>query len=250
MAVRVGLLLAIESGGEHVGVALIAPAGVDGGEMRTLAEASVHAPRSQARLLMLEADRLFARAGVAPDALDTVAVAVGPGSYTGLRVGIATALGLTAAGGGRAVGVPSLEAVAFAGGRCGEACLVAAVDAGRGAVYAQAFAWPQGRRRPEARGDPARLEGPALMPFARRAARDAGAEAPLAVVVGAVAAAAFAGAGEGAAGAIRVDVLDRVPARAVGELALEAIAEEVHGHGQALAVAPIYLRPAATAAGA
>ncbi len=47
-------------------------------------------------------------------ALDAVFVGTGPGSYTGLRVGIATALGLARATGARLIGIPSFEALAFA----------------------------------------------------------------------------------------------------------------------------------------
>lgn len=48
----------------------------------------------------------------APLSLDAVFVGVGPGSYTGLRVGIATALGLVRATGAKILGVPSYEALA------------------------------------------------------------------------------------------------------------------------------------------
>ena len=44
--------------------------------------------------------------------VDTIAVSIGPGSYTGLRIGISTALGLCRSTGSRAVGVPVLHALA------------------------------------------------------------------------------------------------------------------------------------------
>lgn len=53
--------------------------------------------------------------GSAPAHIGRIVVGTGPGSYTGLRVGIATALGLARATGAELVGVPSVEALARAG---------------------------------------------------------------------------------------------------------------------------------------
>ena len=74
-------------------------------------------------------------AGLAFRDLDRIGVTVGPGSFTGLRVGLAFAKGLGAALGKPVVGVGSLEALA--GERPG--LVVAAVDARREQVYVQAF---------------------------------------------------------------------------------------------------------------
>jgi len=70
--------------------------------------------RAHASDLMPAVDRLVAELGGTPDELASVLVGTGPGSYTGLRVGIATALGLARAAGARARGVPSGEVLAFA----------------------------------------------------------------------------------------------------------------------------------------
>jgi tRNA threonylcarbamoyladenosine biosynthesis protein TsaB len=67
-----------------------------------------------------------------------VAVVTGPGSYTGVRAGMAAALGLAHAGGLPLHGVGSLEVVALsAPAGCDD--LVALADAGRGGVYAARF---------------------------------------------------------------------------------------------------------------
>lgn len=71
------------------------------------------------------------------DALERIAVTVGPGSFTGLRVGLAFALGLGAALQRPVVGVTTLEALAASIDAAGP--MLAAVDARRGEVYAQAF---------------------------------------------------------------------------------------------------------------
>ena len=76
-----------------------------------------------------------AQAGVAFADLDRIGVTVGPGSFTGLRVGLAFAQGLAAALDRPAVGVSALDALAAS---AGEALTVAAlVDARRGQVYAR-----------------------------------------------------------------------------------------------------------------
>ncbi|MFC0634060.1 tRNA (adenosine(37)-N6)-threonylcarbamoyltransferase complex dimerization subunit type 1 TsaB [Brevundimonas balnearis] len=71
------------------------------------------------------------------DDLDRIAVTVGPGSFTGLRVGLAFALGLGAALGRPVVGVTTLEALAASA--ADEGLTLAAIDARRGEVYAQSF---------------------------------------------------------------------------------------------------------------
>jgi tRNA threonylcarbamoyladenosine biosynthesis protein TsaB len=89
----------------------------------------------QERLATLARD-VAAAAGVAFADLDRVGVTIGPGSFTGLRVGLAFAKGLSAALGIPAVGVGVLEGLAAEapGGRT-----LAAVDARRDQVYLQPF---------------------------------------------------------------------------------------------------------------
>ena len=72
------------------------------------------------------------------DGLERIGVTVGPGSFTGLRVGLAFAQGLGAALGRPVVGVSTLAALAWSadGGR---GRTVAAIDARRGQIYVQAF---------------------------------------------------------------------------------------------------------------
>lgn len=88
----------------------------------------------QERLAPLVAE-VMGEAGMGFDRLDRVGVTVGPGSFTGLRVGLAFAKGLSAALGIPAVGVGALEALAEPyPGR-----VLAVLDAKRGQVYLQGF---------------------------------------------------------------------------------------------------------------
>ncbi len=69
--------------------------------------------RAHASDLIPAVDRLVRELGGVPGELAAVLVGTGPGRYTGLRVGIATALGLARAAGAHARGVPSGEVLAF-----------------------------------------------------------------------------------------------------------------------------------------
>ena len=85
-------------------------------------------------------DKLFHKAGVTPKDIDAVAVGLGPGSFTSLRVGVSTAKGLAHALGKPVIGIPSLDAAAMNVKR-GEADRVCVMfDARRGMVYTAVYA--------------------------------------------------------------------------------------------------------------
>ena len=98
-----------------------------------------------ANRLLGAAEEALARAGVGWEELDRIAAGAGPGSFTGLRIGIATARALAQARGLPLVGVSSLEALALgatagAPAAAGEPPLVLAVlDARRGEAFAAAW---------------------------------------------------------------------------------------------------------------
>jgi tRNA threonylcarbamoyladenosine biosynthesis protein TsaB len=110
---------------------------------RILAEESVAMARGHAEALMPLVARVMDKAGVSFAEIDRIAVTVGPGSFTGLRVGIAAARGIALASGKPAVGVSTLAALAAP--HLGESrAVVAAIDARHGQVYLQVFG-PGGR---------------------------------------------------------------------------------------------------------
>jgi len=113
---------------------------------RVLAARSEEMARGhQERLAPLVAE-VMAEAGVSFDRLDRIGVTVGPGSFTGLRVGLAFAKGLGVALDIPVVGVGTLAAMGA--GTTGFAA--AAVDARRGQIYLQAFRDGQPLGAPEA----------------------------------------------------------------------------------------------------
>jgi tRNA threonylcarbamoyladenosine biosynthesis protein TsaB len=86
------------------------------------------------------ARELLEAAGVRWSEIDRIAVGVGPGTFTGLRVGVATARGLAQALGAELVGVSSLTALAAGAVAAGvEEPLLAVIDARRGEVFAAAY---------------------------------------------------------------------------------------------------------------
>lgn len=92
-------------------------------------------PRST--LVLAAADLLVEDAGLEPSAIERVVISRGPGSFTGIRAGIATAQGLAAATGAEIIAYDSLLVQAA---RCGATREVWAAQPGRrGEVYAQSY---------------------------------------------------------------------------------------------------------------
>lgn len=94
----------------------------------------VRANHSEALLPLV--DDVLKRAHSRLDDVDLLAVGVGPGSFTGVRIGVSLAKGLRLATGKRLAGVSSLEAVMSASTGV-EGLLLAVLDAKRGELFAQ-----------------------------------------------------------------------------------------------------------------
>lgn len=101
---------------------------------RVLAEAR-HDASARTADLLVAIDDCCKRAGLGPKDLDAVAIGAGPGSFTGLRIGMATAKGIAFATGKPLWAVSSLAALAFE--RPG--FVVAILDARRAEVYAGCY---------------------------------------------------------------------------------------------------------------
>jgi N6-L-threonylcarbamoyladenine synthase len=86
-------------------------------------------------------DRALDQAGVALSDIDRIAVTIGPGSFTGIRVGVAAARGFALSLNIPAVGITTLEVMAAAQRENTPGCAVlAAMDAKRDEIYLQSFA--------------------------------------------------------------------------------------------------------------
>ena len=98
-------------------------------------------PGTQAETLPPRVAEMFSRSGVRFDQISRVAVTVGPGAFTGVRVGLAFAKGLRVATGAIVLGFTTLECLASQAARENAGAAVAvAIDAKRDEVYLQLFA--------------------------------------------------------------------------------------------------------------
>ncbi len=100
------LVLGIETSGTHGGVAIL-------DEGHVLCETILNVEVTHSERLLPTIDRALGEARISLEALGGIAVSIGPGSFTGLRIGLSTAKGLAYATGIPLVGVPTLEAMAW-----------------------------------------------------------------------------------------------------------------------------------------
>lgn len=102
-----------------------------------LAEITTNIPRTHSQRLLPMIDTLLKETGLTPQELEMLAVTRGPGSFTGLRIGLATAKGLGLALGLPVVGVSTLRVLAHNLGAAGLVCPV--LNARRDQVYTALF---------------------------------------------------------------------------------------------------------------
>ena len=109
-------------------------------ESRVLARHDKEATGSHAKLLLPTIDRLFRETGLTLKQLDGLAVSIGPGSFTGLRVGLATLLGFRTVSRLPLAVVPTLEGMAW-NLRGTSTLLCPILNSRRGELYWALFRW-------------------------------------------------------------------------------------------------------------
>lgn len=96
--------------------------------------------KGHAERLMAVLDQCLTEAGLSLDQVGRIAVNIGPGSFTGIRVGVSTARALAVATGAECVGVSALSAISAQHLKLHEkSAVLATIDARRGEAYVQAF---------------------------------------------------------------------------------------------------------------
>jgi len=122
-------LLAIDTTADFGSIALLE-------DQRVIEEVPLHSPDGFAHVLFQEIITLLDRHGMRLDAIGGFASAAGPGSFTGVRVGLTAAKGLAEAAGCKVVAVSNLQALAWYGTRALRAVVV---DARRGEIFGAVY---------------------------------------------------------------------------------------------------------------
>lgn len=124
-------ILALDSSGLVASVAVVEAGQI---EEETIAEYTVNYKKTHSQTLLPMLDEVAKMIELDMDTIDAIAVAAGPGSFTGLRIGSATAKGLGLALNKPLIHIPTLEGLAY--NLCGTDKIVCPImDARRGQVY-------------------------------------------------------------------------------------------------------------------
>ncbi|SCB39422.1 tRNA (adenosine(37)-N6)-threonylcarbamoyltransferase complex dimerization subunit type 1 TsaB [Rhizobium multihospitium] len=129
------IVLALDTAGVDCAAAVY-----DSGSDSVMGEVTETIGRGHAEHLMHVVDATLAKAGVALSAIERVVVTVGPGSFTGIRIGVAAARGFALSLNVPAVGVTTLEVMAATARQQNPGkSVLAAIDAKREEIYLQTF---------------------------------------------------------------------------------------------------------------
>lgn len=124
-------VLVIDTATEVFGLGLLTG---DGDWYETVRKAGL----KHAEIVMVAVDDALRAAGLSPGDLELIVCSRGPGSFTGLRIGMATAKGIAAGSGIPVVSIPSLDAMAYRY-RWFEGAVMPVIDARKNHVYTAVF---------------------------------------------------------------------------------------------------------------
>ncbi len=130
-------ILSIETTGPQCSVALI-------DEKGTTTEMLSEGTLNHLQNLIPMTETLLSNSRLQIDDISAVAASCGPGSFTGIRIGVATARALCQAAGKPAIAVPTLKSFAYHAENCG-GIIASILDARREQVYGGAYLWKNGQ---------------------------------------------------------------------------------------------------------
>ncbi len=149
------LILSFDTSGPHCAAALLS-------NERVLASRYEPMAKGQAERLMPMVQDVLADDGITLDLIDAIAVGVGPGNFTGIRIAVSAARGLALALGVPAVGVTSFEAMRGANSPAAMAPQLVSLPGPRGGLYLQRFEGGVESRPPQYLADPHQVDWAAL----------------------------------------------------------------------------------------
>ena len=134
-------ILGLDSSGLVASVAVVED---DGKNSNLLAEYTVNYKKTHSQTLLPMLDEIVRMTELDPDTIDAIAVAAGPGSFTGLRIGSATAKGLGLAWNKPLVSIPTVDALAY--NLYGtDSVICPLMDARRNQVYTGIYEFHEGK---------------------------------------------------------------------------------------------------------
>jgi tRNA threonylcarbamoyladenosine biosynthesis protein TsaB len=133
-------LLAIDTSNQAMGVAILENNQISG-------EIVTNVKKNHSVRLMPAIDHLMKEVAIVPEELNKIVVAKGPGSYTGVRIGLTTAKTMAWALNIPVVGISSLEALSYQG-RFFQGYICPFFDARRGRVFAGLYKWEKSKTVP------------------------------------------------------------------------------------------------------
>lgn len=125
-------VLAIDTSSPKLGLAM-----VSGGKL--IAKLELNLEGGHARYLIPSIDKLLKKTKLTLDKIDTLAISIGPGSFTGLRIGVTTVKAIAIAGRKKIVAVPSLDILAYNGLDEEVKYICPVIDARKNKIYAAVY---------------------------------------------------------------------------------------------------------------